>query len=317
MTAWDRRRRRVDAGKDRDGTTAREINSIDETDQLISKARKRVLVPATNRRKLMNATETGFWRSPVVLTAFIGFIMLFSTLMAGFAFVDAGHEKWGDPAWTGDSSGVAIEGFIKGADYKSIESPTNTYTEVKPVVRGINQGLFSQHTRLFSWLTVAGELLLPIGIMALMVISFRRSRGLLVVLTMLAASLNFLYVTEGDSSSNPPMIFMWLAIIWIAALWPTAALFYALDLRPSADQPRDPAAFSVEPGAGAWAFFATILLIVVAGSVELYSDQLRTFAALTLAAFTLTATLLLIKRRTVAAPRREAMRPLSVDPRHA
>jgi thiosulfate dehydrogenase [quinone] large subunit len=316
MTAWDRRRRRVDAGKDRDGTTAREINSIDETDQLISKARKRVLVPATNRRKLMNATETGFWRSPVVLTAFIGFIMLFSTLMAGFAFVDAGHEKWGDPAWTGDSSGVAIEGFLKGADYKSIESPTNPYPEVKPVVRGINQGLFSQHTRLFSWLTVAGELLLPIGIMALMVISFRRSRGLLVVLTMLAASLNFLYVTEGDSSSNPPMIFMWLAIIWIAMLWPAAARFYAVDLSAPVDHPREQETTSIESGAGLWVFFGVILLIVVAGSLEMYWDQLGTFAALTAATFAITAALTLLKRRIVQEPRRESIRPMTVDPGH-
>ena len=60
----------------------------------------------------MNAPRTGFWHSSVVLTAFVGFIMLFSALLAGYAFGDAGQEKWGNPAWTGGSSGVAITGFL-------------------------------------------------------------------------------------------------------------------------------------------------------------------------------------------------------------
>lgn len=263
----------------------------------------------------MNTPRTGFWNSPVALTAFAGFIMLFSTFMAGFAFVDAGHEKWGDPAWTGASSGVAIEGFLKGAEYKSIQSPTNPYPEVKPVIRGINQGLFSQHTRLFSWLTVAGELLLPIGVMTLMLIRFRRSRGLLVILAMLAASLNFLYLSEGDSSANPPMIFMWLAIIWTAMLWPAAARFYAVDLGAPADQSHEhQKAAPVEPGAGSWVFFSAILLIIVAGGLEMYWDQLGTFAALTVATLAMTAALTLLKRRVALTPHREAIRPMRVDP---
>ena len=261
----------------------------------------------------MNATRRRFWHSSVVLTAFVGFIMLFSALMAGYAFVEAGQEKWGNPAWTGGSSGVAIEGFLKGADAKSIKSATNPYPEVKPLVRDVNQRLFSQHTRLFSWLTVGGELLLPLGVVALMVLRFRRSRGLLVVLAMLAASLNFLYLTEGDSSSNPPMIFMWLAIIWIATLWPTAARFYAVDLSAPREQPE---ANPLEPCAGLWIFFGAILLIIVAGSLEMYWDQLGTFAALTAATFSLTAALTLLKRRVVPAPRHEALLPMTVDPGH-
>jgi hypothetical protein len=172
--------------------------------------------------------------------------MLFSALMAGYTFVDAGHEKWGDPAWTGSASGAAIDGFLQGANYKSIKSPTNPYPEVSPLVRDANERLFSQHTQIFSWLTMAGELLLPLAILTLIVFRFRRSRALLVAVTMLATSLNVLYLTEGDSGDNPPMIFMWLAIVWLTVLWPSAALFYAIDLGAPVDRSRMPAFESVE-----------------------------------------------------------------------
>ena len=262
----------------------------------------------------MNATRTPIWHSQQALTMFVGFIMLFSALMAGYTFVDAGQEKWGDPAWTGSASGAAIDGFLQGANDKSIGSPTNPYPEVFPLTRSINERLFGQHTQLFSWLTVAGELLLPIAIMGLIVVKFHRSRALLIVSAMLATSLNFLYLTEGDSRANPPMVFMWLAIIWLAALWPTAALFYAVDLGAPNDHPSAQTAIQVETGAGPWAFFIAVLLIIVAGSFQMYWDRLGTFAALTAATFTLTAALMHIKRRSVHAPGRETVPSMTVDP---
>jgi thiosulfate dehydrogenase [quinone] large subunit len=245
-------------------------------------------------------------RAPVSLSAFVGFIMLFSALMAGYTFVSAGHEKWGDPAWTGNSAGIAIDGFLKGADAKSIESATNPHPEVSPIAREFNERVFSQHTRLFSWLTVGGELLLPIAVLGLIVVRFRRSRVLLIGVAMLAASLNFLYLTEGDSSANPPMVFMWLTIIWLAVLWPTAALFYAVDLH----APVDPAPArsvdsvdSMEAGVGLWFFLVAVLAIIVAGSLQLYWNDLQTFAALAIGSVALSAALTQIKRRrALAAP---------------
>jgi hypothetical protein len=242
--------------------------------------------------------------------------VLFAALMAGYAFFDAGQEKWGDPAWTGSYSGVAIDGFLQGANYKSIESQTNPYPEVSPLARDVNQRLFSQHTRLFSWLTISGELLLPIAVTALLLVRFRRSRGLLVVLAFLATSLNFLYLTEGDSGSNPPMVFMWLAIIWLAMLWPAAALFYAVDLSAPRDQRSFPASSPIAPGAGSWLFFATVLLISFLGAIQMYWDRPGTFAALIAATFALTAALTLIKRRAVQTSLREAMRPVTTEPEH-
>lgn len=257
----------------------------------------------------MHATRTPICHSQIALTAFVGFIVVFSALMAGYTFVDAGQEKLRDPAWTGSASGAAIDGFLKGANHKSIESPTNPYPEVFPLTREINQELFSQHTRLFSWLTVGGERLLPIAILALILVRFHWSRALLIILAMLAASLNFLYLTEGDSRANPPMVFMWLAIIW-----PTAALFYATDLSASRDPASAQAPASVESGASAWIFFGAVLLILVAGSLQMYWDRLATFTALTAATLALTAPLMLIKRRALHAPHRPAVHSMTVDP---
>jgi hypothetical protein len=112
------------------------------------------------------------------------------------------------------------------------------------------------------------------------------------------------------------MVFMWLAIIWLAMLWPAAALFYAVDLSAPADHPSLPAGAPIAPGTGPWIFFATVLLISVAGAIQMYWDRLGTFAALTAATFALTAALTLIKRRAVQTPFREAMRPLTTKPEH-
>jgi hypothetical protein len=253
-------------------------------------------------------------RSPVALASLAGFIVLFSALMAGYTFFHAGHEKLGDPAWTGGASGVAIEGFLQGANYKSIESETNPYPEVSPWVRDANERLFSQHTRLFAWMTVAGELLLPLAVLALVLVRFRRSRALLVAVTLQAMSLNALYLTEGDSGENPPMVFMWLAIVWLAVLWPSAALFFAVDVGIPAERPRMPDGEASEPGVGHWCFFAAVLLIVVGGSLHMYWDQLGTFAALAAATVALAAGLTLIKRRLSDSPVCRAMRPMAIEP---
>jgi hypothetical protein len=269
----------------------------------------------TTQIRLRSVEDQGsIWRSPVALAKFVGFIVLFSALMAGYTFVDAGHEKWGNPAWTGSASGAAIDGFLQGANYKSVESPTNPYPEVSPLVRDANERLFSQHTEIFSWLTMAAEVLLPLAVITLIVVRFRRSRALLVAVTMLATSLNVLYLTEGDSGENPPMLFMWLAIIWLAVLWPSAALSYAVDLGAPAQRAHTPEDITGESGIGLWLFFGTVLLVVVAGSLEMYWDQLGTFAALAAVTVALAAALTLIERRLSDSPVRRAMRPMTVEP---
>jgi len=223
-------------------------------------------------------------RSSAAFAAFVGFIVLFSTLMSGWESFDTGRAKLDDDAWTGAAGRVALTGFLKAADAKALDSAANPNPEVMPVTRALNRMLFAKYPRLCAWLVVLGELLLPSGALALVVVKFPGSRALLVVLAALAAFMNVLSLAEGVSSTNPPMAFMWLAIVWIATLAPAAALSYAVDLKSVLGRGTTLYARGLPaPSLGAWLFFLAVFAVIVAGSLAMYWDRLATFAVLTLA----------------------------------
>jgi len=232
------------------------------------------------RRSLSSATA---------LAAFIGFLVLFSACAAGFDYVTAGREKAGTPAWTGTQIGAGIDGFLKGANAKATKSATNPNPEVLPVARALNTGFFSHHEMLFSWMVVLGELLLPLGVLLLLVLKFPGSRFLLMALAGLAVFMNFLYLSEGVSSTNPPMVFLWLTIIWLVATMPGAALFYAIDLRCLVGKAPVEARETVVASAGQWVFFWTIMLVSGAAAWAMY--PFGTYVAVILVSMILTAAL--------------------------
>ena len=63
--------------------------------------------------------------SATALSAFIGFLVIFATITAGYDYFTAGRAKATEAVWIGDKAGTAITGFIKGADAKALKSPTN------------------------------------------------------------------------------------------------------------------------------------------------------------------------------------------------
>lgn len=221
-------------------------------------------------------------RSPVVLGALIGFIVLFSTLMSGWAYFESGLEKWGTAAWTGDQAGLAVASFLDAATAKATKSPANPRPEVMPLTRWFNEQVFATRTAFFGWLVVLGELLLPIAGLALVVVRFPGSRLLLIAIAALAAFMNFLILSEGISSTNPPMVFMRLAILWLAATVPAAALFYAVDLRARVAGRPSEAVTAMDVSLPQWAFFVIVLVVVVAGALAMYGDVLIQFVVLTL-----------------------------------
>jgi thiosulfate dehydrogenase [quinone] large subunit len=206
--------------------------------------------------------------STAALSAFIGFLVIFAACTAGYDYFTAGRAKAGETVWIGDKAGTAIAGFIKGADAKALKSPTNPNPEVLPVAGHLNKS-FIQHTKFFSYLVVLGEILMPIGVLFFLVVKFPASRFLLMGIAGLAVFMNFLYLSEGTSSTNPPMAFMWLAIIWLVALVPSAALFYAIDVRrlfgKTVEAPK-----VIEATAGQWLIMATIFLVVLATGWAMY-----------------------------------------------
>lgn len=224
------------------------------------------------RGMTMNGMRSLHQHSPGLLRMLVGFIVLFAALASGRVFVQAGWEKLDDPAWTGTRAGVAMSGFIKGANAKSIRSERNPHPDVLPVLRTFNERVASRHVALFSWMVVLGELLVPIGVVALLCVRFPGSRALLLGLVGLAAFMNLLYLHQGSSGINPPMLLMWLTVLWVVALLPSAALAYAIDPRAARDassEDRPP----VNSTFGAMLFFGAVLAVLVAESAFMTSPQ--------------------------------------------
>jgi hypothetical protein len=227
--------------------------------------------------------------STALLSAFIGFLVLFSACAAGYDYFQAGREKAGEAVWTGNKAGVGIDGFLKAANAKATKSAQNPNPEVLPVVRDLNTSFFGKHEQLFSWLVVLGEILMPLGILLFLVVKFPGSRFLLMAIAGLALFMNMLYLSEGVSSTNPPMAFMWLTIIWLAATMPRAALYYAIDLRRLVGKAPTDAPAIAGASAGQWFFFWTIMLVTGAAAWAMY--DFRTYVAVILVSILLAAAL--------------------------
>ncbi len=231
--------------------------------------------------------------STVALSAFIGFIVLFSACAAGYNLFTAGQEKAGNAAWTGDKAGTGIDGFLKGANAKATKSAQNPNPEVLPVARDLNISVFARYEKLFSWMVVLGELLLPVGVLFFLAVKFPGSRFLLMALAGLAVFMNFLYLSEGVSSTNPPLVFLWLTIIWLAATMPRAALFYAIDLGRRADSAAVDAPTTIVASGGQWLIFWTMMLVIGAATWAMY--PFGTYLAIIVVGMLLTAVLYGIK----------------------
>ncbi len=121
----------------------------------------------------------------------------------------------------------------------------------------------------------------------------------------LAVFMNFLYLSEGVSSTNPPMAFLWLTIIWLVGTMPGAALFYAIDLRRLFGKAHAEAPAVVNATAGQWLFFGTIMLVSGAAAWAMY--DFATYVAIIVASIALMAALygintLLVNRQHGGAP---------------
>jgi thiosulfate dehydrogenase [quinone] large subunit len=251
----------------------------------------------------MNALK----HSQAALGAFIAFILLFSAVMSGYSYFEAGREKAGEAAWTGDKAGVAITGFLTGANAKAVKSEKNPNPEVMPLTRELNERFFADKTKLFSWLVVLGEILMPIGVLGLLIVKFPYSRALLIGVATLAAFMNFLYLSEGVSSTNPPMAFMWLAIIWLAAVMPATALHYAVDLKALLKRgATEYHQVELDTQLGQWIFFGGVFAVIVAGSLAMFWDELSTFAVLAVVSVALAAGLYELNARLTRLSQRSA-----------
>lgn len=246
--------------------------------------------------------------SSQMLGAFIGLIVLFATITAGYSFVDSAWQKWNDPAWTGHQAGNAITGFIKSADQKAVASDKNPHPDVLPATRDINNAFFNRHARFFAWMVALGELLLPIVLFILLCLRFPGSRALALLFAGLAALMNLIYMFEGSSGLNPPMLFMWLAVVWLLATAPAAARFYAIDVRNRAGSTPAERSGRLENSRVLWVFYTVVLLLIGIGAWVMYPA--RVGAILILASIAVAGLLRVINARVLTPAR--GSRPFAI-----
>lgn len=233
-------------------------------------------------------------RSAHAFGALIGLLVIFAAIIAGGTLVNAGREKFHDPAWTGAQSGTALAGFLQGAQFKATRTERNLYPDVLAPVQRLNTTFIARHTRLFSWLTTLGEIGLPVGMLILLCVRFPGSRYAALIVSMLATSLHLVFLLEGSSGMNPPLLLMWLTVVWLLATMPAAALHHAVDLGALVGKRAGELPRAVDTALGQWAFFATVALVIGGGGALVRG--VPTLVALALGTAAVAGTLAIVKR---------------------
>jgi hypothetical protein len=208
-------------------------------------------------------------RSAGILSALIGTLVLFAALIAGGTLASAGFEKLHDPRWTGAQSGAALTGFLTGAQFKATKTDKNPYPDVLAPVQELNVRVIAGHTRLVSWLIPLGEIALPLGMLLLLCVRFPGSRYAALGVAALATSLHMVYMLEGSSGENTPLLLMWLTIVWLLATMPAAALHHTVDLGAQRGK-RARETPIADTSLGQWTFFAAVALVVGGGGALLH-----------------------------------------------
>ncbi len=134
-------------------------------------------------------------------TKFSG-VWLALRLILGWQWLSSGLGKLGNPVWTGDKAGVAVNGFLQGAVAKA----TGDIPAVKPTYAALLEAVAIPNATLFSYLIVFGEILVGLALILGFTTTFAALMG---------AFMNFNFMAAGSSSSNPYMFT--IAILIIAA----------------------------------------------------------------------------------------------------
>ncbi|MCJ7825897.1 MAG: DoxX family membrane protein [Anaerolineales bacterium] len=129
-------------------------------------------------------------------------------LYAGWQWLIAGWSKIGNPAWTGDSAGAAVTGFVTGA----LEKTGGAHPDVQGWYAWFLRNLVLPNSGIWSQMVAYGELIVGIAL-------------ILGVFTGIAAFfggfMNMNYLLAGTVSSNPLLlaIAIFLILAWKTAGW--------------------------------------------------------------------------------------------------
>lgn len=132
----------------------------------------------------------------------MAWLWLVVRLYVGWVWLEAGWEKVGNPAWTGNQAGTALAGFLKGVLAKT----AGAHPDVTGWYASFLQNFIIPHTAFWSYLVAYGELLVGVALIF----------GLFTTLAaFFGGFMNLNYLLAGTVSINPQLLI--LAILLLAA----------------------------------------------------------------------------------------------------
>jgi len=130
----------------------------------------------------------------------LSFFWLIARVYLGFLWIQAGYEKFQNPAWIGDKSGTALTGFIKGALAKT----AGDHPDVTSWYAWFLQHAVTPHVDIWSQAITYGEIAVGVGL-------------ILGAFTFISAFFGFFmnlnFLLAGSVSTNPIMLVIALLIM--------------------------------------------------------------------------------------------------------
>lgn len=138
----------------------------------------------------------------------LAWFWLIVRVYAGWQWLDAGLEKWGKSAWTGDQAGTGISGFVNGA----LSKTTGDHPDVNTIYAGFLQTFVLPYAAFWAWAITLGEILVGLGLIFGCLTGFAAFFGGL---------MNVNYLFAGTVSTNPLLFVLatWLVLAWRVAGW--------------------------------------------------------------------------------------------------
>jgi len=161
-----------------------------------------------NRSEEINIPEPPISKLVFGSTKF-SFIWLALRLYIGWIWIQAGYEKIISPAWTGPSSGKALQGFLLGA----LEKTNGAHPDVSFWYADLIKNIALHNTQLISYVVAYGEFIVGIAIILGMFTGISAFFG---------AFMNMNYLFAGTVSVNP---IMFLCELFLILAWRTAGWF--------------------------------------------------------------------------------------------
>jgi thiosulfate dehydrogenase [quinone] large subunit len=135
-------------------------------------------------------------------------LWLFLRLYAGWQWLQAGINKWGNPAWTGDNAGAAITGFVQGA----LERTGGAHPDVQAWYAWFLRNLVLPNAAFWGYLVTVGEILVGFALIV----------GLFTgIAAFFGSFMNMNYLLAGTVSTNPILLIVAVLLIlaWRTAGW--------------------------------------------------------------------------------------------------